>query len=271
MDEQAGVWITEHTGNRTYSDGAVELYTVYTDGKLSGLRFAAPEEQAAFDADRERSSAERALIQMEEQREFPQATEEDYASLLTLRTDRQMSLEAFNRQLLDWANENTDTWDRINCDVIWNDYGVQLNEEEKAFVSLTCRFSGTENGQMIRALHTGNAEEDPSFAASLPEKYEEENGSVTAWCDLYYTISYHIGDKAAATVRERDALVSGMMDAVNTFWESTDLNALLAMTEADVVSWFNAWAEEASTENIRFQPVTEDNIHFETYDERGRS
>lgn len=273
MDEQEGVWITEHTGNRTYSAGAVELYTVYTDGKLSGLRLATTEEQAGFDESRERSSAERALINMEEQREFPRATEEDYASLLTLRTDRtgQMSLEAFNQRLLNWANDNGDAWDRINCDVIWNDYGVQLNEEEKTFVSLTCRFSGTENGQMIRALHTGNAEEDPSFAASLPEKYEKENGSVTAWCDLYYNISYHISDKAAATVQERDALINGMTDAVNTFWESTDLNALLAMTKADVVSWFNAWAEEASTENIRFQPVTENSIHFETYDERGRS
>mgnify|MGYP006922382776 CR=1 FL=1 len=54
-DEQEGIWITEHTGNSAYSDGAVELYTVYTDGKLSGLRLATPEEQAVFDADRQKS------------------------------------------------------------------------------------------------------------------------------------------------------------------------------------------------------------------------
>ena len=278
MDEQEGVWITEHTGNSTYSDGAVDLYTVYTDGKLSGLRFATPEEQAGWDAQRDlstfngRAAVERqALLPEEEQREFPRATLEDYDALLTLRTAgyEALSLEVFNQRLLDWANENTGAWDRINCDVIWNDCGVSLTPEEWSFVSLTCALSGTENGQKVRALHTGRAEEDPGFSANLPEKFVEEDGIRTAWCDLYYDISYHVSDQSAVTVGERDALAGGMMDAINTFWQNTDLDALLTMTEADVVSWLNAWAEEAGTDGIRFNTVTEDNIHFEAYDERG--
>lgn len=276
MDEQEGVWITEHAGNSTYSDGAVELYTVYTDGKLSGLRLATPEEQAGWNAERNGVSAiiplGIATLQVpEEQREFPRATGEDYEALLALRTAGcdALSLEDFNRRLLDWANDNPDAYDRINCDVIWNDCGADLTPEEWSFVSLTCALSGTENGRKVRALYTGRPEEDPGFSANLPDKYREEDGIRTAWCNLYYDISYHVSDQSAVTVRERDALAGGMMNAINTFWRDTDLDALLTMTEEDVVSWLNAWAEEAGTENLRFNPITADNIHFEAYDERG--
>ena len=282
-DEQEGIWITEHTGNSAYSDGAVELYTVYTDGKLSGLRLATPEEQAAFDADRQKSQdlgpatirwgtlKYPGVPEPEEQREFPRATQEEYDALLTLRTAGYgaLSLEDFNQRLLDWANENNDAWDRINCDVIWNDCGVELTPEEQAFVSLTCRLSGTENGQMVRALYTGGPETDPGFAVNLPEKYQEEAGIRTAWCNLYYDVSYHISDKSAATVDERDACAAGMMDAIDAFWRDTDLDTLLTMTKEDVVAKFNVWAGENSTENVRFNPVTGDNIHFEINAEWG--
>lgn len=55
-DEKQGLWITEHTGNGAYGPDAVELYTVYEDGKLSGLRLATEEEQARFARDRKLSS-----------------------------------------------------------------------------------------------------------------------------------------------------------------------------------------------------------------------
>lgn len=55
-DEKQGLWITEHTGNGAYGPDAVELYTVYEDGKLSGLRLATEEEQAQFARDRKLSS-----------------------------------------------------------------------------------------------------------------------------------------------------------------------------------------------------------------------
>ena len=42
---------------------------------------------------------------------------------------------------------------------------------------------------------------DPGFAVNLPEKYQEEAGIRTAWCNLYYDVSYHIFDKSAATVK----------------------------------------------------------------------
>lgn len=272
-DGQENVWISEHTGDSSYSDGAVELQAVYTDGVLTGLRPATQEEQAAWDE--VRSSNAGALLHMgtvdlEETREFPCATRADYDAMLSLKTAdyAETTLEEFNRRLLDWANANEDAYDRINCDVIWNNYTADLTEEERAFVALTCRHSGTENGMMIRALHTGKAEQDPGFAASLPERTIERDGIVMAWCDLYYDVSYHISDKSAVTVGERDACVGGMLRAISTFWQDTDMEDLLTMTEEDVAARFNAWASECSTEGVTFLPITADNIQFESMDER---
>ncbi|MDE7261338.1 MAG: M56 family metallopeptidase, partial [Oscillospiraceae bacterium] len=116
-DEQEHTWLTEHAGTG-FSEGAVELYAVYTDGVLSGLREASPEDQAEFDRLREENAAR--LPETEESREFPQAMEEDYDALLSLRTveytdlppyasypypdARDLALEDFNQRLLDWAN-----------------------------------------------------------------------------------------------------------------------------------------------------------------------
>ena len=60
-----------------------------------------------------------------------------------------------------------------------------------------------------------------------------------------------------------------MMHAIDTFWRDTDLDTLLTMTKEDVAARFNTWARESSAENIRINPVTGDNLHFEHADERG--
>lgn len=50
-------WITEHMGNGAYGEDAAELYAVYEDGRLAGLRFATEEEQAQWTQQREQSGA----------------------------------------------------------------------------------------------------------------------------------------------------------------------------------------------------------------------
>ena len=52
-----GTWITEHMGNGAYGEDAAELYAVYEDGRLAGLRFATEEEQAQWTQQREQSGA----------------------------------------------------------------------------------------------------------------------------------------------------------------------------------------------------------------------
>lgn len=52
VDTVTGTWITEHTGNSTYADDAIELYVVYENGKIAGLRPATNEEQKQWDDER---------------------------------------------------------------------------------------------------------------------------------------------------------------------------------------------------------------------------
>ncbi|WP_300756311.1 M23/M56 family metallopeptidase [uncultured Oscillibacter sp.] len=55
-DEGKFSWITEHAGDGAFGPDAVELYTIYENGKLTGLRLATEEEQKAFDRDRKLSA-----------------------------------------------------------------------------------------------------------------------------------------------------------------------------------------------------------------------
>ncbi len=55
-DQEKHTWITEHTGDGTFGPDAVELYTIYENGKLTGLRLATEKEQKAFDRDRKLSA-----------------------------------------------------------------------------------------------------------------------------------------------------------------------------------------------------------------------
>ena len=210
------------------------------------------------------------VSQQDEEREFPHATAEDYASFLTLMDNSaDMALSEFNRLLLDWGNEHWDAYNRIMCDSLWNDYAVELSAEEERFVSLTCNLSGTENAMLVRSDYTGNPEEDPGFSANLPERMTVANGITAAWCDLFYQCSYHIADKSAVTVQERDLCIGGLTTGILEFWNETGLDTLLRMTEEEVAGKLNSIAEMHSTGSIRIMPITTDNIHFEALDERG--
>lgn len=49
LDPHTGTWITEHAGSSSYSKDAIELYAVYNNGKLTGLRPADGSEQKEWD------------------------------------------------------------------------------------------------------------------------------------------------------------------------------------------------------------------------------
>lgn len=53
FDGKSGVWITEHAGNGTYGPDAAELYAMYDDNGLTGLRFASKDEQEKWTEVRE--------------------------------------------------------------------------------------------------------------------------------------------------------------------------------------------------------------------------
>ena len=206
----------------------------------------------------------------QESREYPNGTEEDYRSLLELKTaDYQArSVADFNMDLLEWANESYERMERINIDIAQQDFSVKLDSDELIFVALTTWLSGVENGKYVQSINTGRKEEDPGYNQYLPSKTAEENG-YGAWCDLFYQFSYHIADKETLTVGERDYCIGSMMNGIRDFWNETDLEEMLSMTKDDVISKLKEIAEEYSNDDISIT-IYEDSVGFEKMDERNR-
>ena len=206
----------------------------------------------------------------QESREYPNGTEEDYRSLLELKTaDYQTrSVADFNMDLLEWANESYERMERINIDIAQQDFSVNLDSDELSFVALTTWLSGVENAKYVQSINTGRKEEDPGYNQYLPSKTAEENG-YGAWCDLFYQFSYHIADKETLTVGERDYCIGSMMNGVQDFWNETDLEEMLSMTKDDVISKLKEIAEEYSNDDISIT-IHEDSVGFEKMDERDR-
>lgn len=210
------------------------------------------------------------IQQEQEHREYPNGTEEDYRSLLNLKTAdyQNMPVADFNMDLLEWANESYERMERINVDTAHQDFSVNLDSDELSFVSLTTWLSGVENGKYVQSINTGRKEEDPIHNQYLPSKTAEENG-YGAWCDLFYQFSYHIADKKTLTVGERDHCISNMMNKIQDFWNRTDMEEMLSMTEDDIVSKLQEIAAKYSNANITIT-IREDSVGFEKMDERNR-
>ena len=209
--------------------------------------------------------------QGQEHREYPNGTEEDYRSLLDLRTADYQSrpVADFNMDLLEWANESYERMERINIDTAQQDFSVNLDSDELSFVAITAWLSGVENGKYVQSINTGRKEEDPILNQYLPSKTAEENG-YGAWCDLFYQFSYHIADKQTLTVGERDACISNMISEIQDFWNGTDIDEMLGMTEGDIVGKLKEIAAEYSNDNITII-IQEESVSFEKMDERGRA
>ncbi len=210
------------------------------------------------------------IQQEQEHREYPNGTEEDYRSLLNLKTAdyQNMPVADFNMDLLEWANESYERMERINVDTAHQDFSVNLDSDELSFVALTTWLSGVENGKYVQSINTGRKEEDPIHNQYLPSKTAEENG-YGAWCDLFYQFSYHIADKKTLTVGERDHCISNMMNKIQDFWNRTDMEEMLSMTEDDIVSKLQEIAAKYSNANITIT-IREDSVGFEKMDERNR-
>ena len=211
------------------------------------------------------------IQQEREPREYPNGTEEDYRSLLDLKTAdyQSRSVADFNMDLLEWANESYERMERINVDTAQQDFSVNLDSDELSFVAITAWLSGVENGKYVQSIHTGRKEEDPILNQYLPSKTAEENG-YGAWCDLFYPFSYHIADKKTLTVGERDDCISNMISEVQDFWNGTDIEEMLGMTEGDIVGKLKEIAAEYSNDNITII-IQEDSVSFEKMDERDRA
>lgn len=204
----------------------------------------------------------------QEPRRAGSGTKEDYQSLLALKTSdyASTSIADFNAKLLAWADEDFNRMERIDADMLCNDFQVSLSEEELGFIRLTVFLSGSENGEFVQSSYTNEAEAGPVYQQSLPQKLERD-GKQPIWCDLYYQFSYHIADKETLTVGERDRLIGGMVNAIQKFWDETTLDDLLTMKEDDIISKLTSLAAEYSSNGVAITINAED-VHFEHTEER---
>lgn len=204
-----------------------------------------------------------------EKREYSNGTAEDYNSLLKLKTEdyKSQTVAAFNETLLDWGNANFDRMERISGDVGINDYAVALTPEDLSFATLTVRLSNTENATMIRSERTGEPE-NPGFGGDPLIKEVNDNTGLV-YCSLYYQMSYHIPDKSRITVGERDRCVGGVINAIQSLWDSTDIEELLSMSQTEVIDQLQDFAKQYSNDliTINFNP-TKEGVSFEQMDER---
>lgn len=202
-----------------------------------------------------------------EQRRFPAGTKEDYRTLLSLKTPnyRDMMLADFNSALLGWTNENPERMERISEDTGWDDFQVALTDEELSFVELTVFLSGMENGKAIQSSYAGKSLA-PYYEEELPQKIIKENG--VARCSLYYCFSYNISDAETITVGERDSQIKDTINAIRAFWNNTDIESILKMSENDIIQELKKIVERYTTGRITIT-IKEEQVHFERMDERG--
>ncbi len=203
-----------------------------------------------------------------ETRFYSYGTEEDYNSLLSLKKSgyENMPLADFNRSLLEWANEDYERYERIDEDTRWDDFSVDLTDEELSFVKLAVFFSGMENGKAIQSAHAVTESYSPYYGEYLPQKSVDKNG-FPAWCSLYYQFSYSISDPQNVTVSERDNCISKMISAVRDFWNGMDIEKVVKMDKRSIAAELQKIAAAHSTDNIKIY-VNEEHIHFERMDER---
>lgn len=253
FDEKEKVWITEHTGNSTYSSDAIELHAVYENGKLTGLRPASDEEEEEWNLVRERNASG-----------YQPAADAEYWSLLALKTPgyEKLSVAEFDSLLLDWANENHESLERILTDSGLDDYRADLSEEEKNFIALTVMLSNEENCRMVESLNTGQTEKICCYG-----NFHEDKEIEGAWCSLWYQLNYRIPDKERLTVEERDLCIGNIQKEIQKLWAETDIEQLMLMSEEDIVKELNDIAASYSNERITVI-ITDNDIQFEKKDER---
>ena len=205
----------------------------------------------------------------QEPRRAEPGTTEDYQSLLALKTPdyASMSVADFNAKLLAWADEDFSRMERIDADMLCNDFQVSFSEEELAFLRLTVFLSGTENGEFVQSNYTGDPMVAPAYQESLPQKVDKSNEKAPMWCDFGYRFLYHIANQETLTVGERDRCIGGMITAVEKFWNDTTLDDLLTMTKDDVISCLNSLAAEYSTDDIVIT-ISAEHVHFDHTEER---
>jgi len=270
IDEKNGVWITAHSGNSTYADDAIDLYTVYEGDSLSGLRQADQEEQDTWTAIRE-SNEVKEFDRMEERR-YPLATEDDFKSVLKLMEPdyRNMSVADFEDILLDWCNEDYERMERVGESAAWGEYPLTLTEEQKSFVELTYGISREENYRLINNTYADRPLQEKDIRyGHIGRSYDRETEDGLCWYNSYYCFYWYISDRDKLTVGARDDCIRGFMDQAELYFSGMDLDELLTLSKEEVTVQLQKIAKESSAGSDGLLTIEINDVRCEGRDERG--
>ena len=212
----------------------------------------------------EADNAIEAAVEGQEEREYPNATGEDYQSLLALKTPNYQMLPVsdFNRNLLEWANEDYSRSERIAVDRTRNDYEISLSKEEKNFIEFTVWASGIENAEFVRSHYTSEPMQDPVLSIDLPDKEDYSDGEVSAWCVASYQLSYHIEKRDVLSVGERDLYLGNVLSEIQSFWDDAEIPGIINMGKKEMEKKFSEIAIKNSNEKMTFS-IVEGQVYFE--------
>ena len=205
-----------------------------------------------------------------ETRSFKSATKEDYDSLFNAlkKPDyKNMKLDDFNKRLAKWASADDDRMrmDRINDDINYENFAVNLTDEEREFVTTTINFSGLENAKKFKALYTKGKEELPVISIGFSEATKVGDGRYESY-DCSYSFSYKIKEKDKITVAERDNAVRGFMLAAGKIWSNPEFSDLSKVDKEDIIKKRNETAKEHSGNKVSFN-ILEDQLVFDKINE----
>lgn len=156
-----------------------------------------------------------------------QYTQADYELLASLRPEGylDMSVEAFNRAVFDWTNEERyhaleEPLMRLSC---------TLKEDDPLYSFLSTTLSYSRHECSLKHYNTCVREEYPSNGGTAKyEKYGDIYGDkvlVASGC-AEYSYHYRIKDESGLTVRERDAFFQAIDDGVQSFLDRQTEEAL---------------------------------------------
>ena len=207
-------------------------------------------------------------VETGEARREEHATKEDYESLFNYLKKpgyKNMSVKEFNKELLNWMGNGNDlSMDRINEDIVYEDFAVALSEEEKEFLT-TVFLSGLENAEKLKALYTGEKEKLPVISVSFSEdtkitdeKYESRN--------LSYSFSYDISGNNKITTAERDNAVKSFIRAGGKILGSPELDDLPKIEKEDIIKKLKEIAEKYSENGVKFK-ILDNQVVFDNINE----
>ena len=167
----------------------------------------------------------------------------------------------------EWSNENL----KASVEFVYMPLSEYIVQNDNTQSNNTQRNNIRNNNGQNNNVRNEEIQDNTVQKASTQNNVTKDNNiqnknGQRAWCDLYYQFSYHMKDKKAITIEERDDCVSGVMEGVAEFWNNTPLETLLSMTEEDVAVELERIAEAFNNDKITVE-ILKEQVSFECMNE----